>query len=440
MTATIYPGRVMQLDPAGPLVMVPQLGQGVLWGPLADMSTPPLAVGEQVAVANLGASRDQLLILGRIRGRVPELEEIPGLDARLDSLDAEQDVQDARATAIEGVNTTQHNRLTSVEGRATNLEGRAGSLEGRATATEALGVAQTSRLDGIDTLNITQNNRLTATEGVASGAAAGLTTLRGDTAGKVTTKGDLLIATASGVLARRAAPADGMLLVPDSTSPDGWAAKDVLGMPKALTGATAATRYVGATTSGAPTTGAFLAGDFVLARDTGDTWICTAAGTPGTWTSPTARERFARTTAPAPFTSQTYANIPGLAFGVEAGAEYTLDGLLVYNALAAADIKFDLTGPAMTYFNVTMFGVATTMTATDATTTQGAVEAYSQGSPGNGGRGLGGNGNVNMAAQPKGSFMPSAAGTIQLQGAQLTANATASTLARGSFLRLVRIA
>lgn len=50
-----------------------------------------------------------------------------------------------------------------------------------------------------------------------------------------------------------------------------------------LTGATAASRYVGATTSGAPTSGTFAVGDFVVDQ-TGKVWICTAAGTPGTWT------------------------------------------------------------------------------------------------------------------------------------------------------------
>lgn len=49
-----------------------------------------------------------------------------------------------------------------------------------------------------------------------------------------------------------------------------------------LTGATAASRYVGATVTGAPTTGAFLKGDFIVAQD-GAAWICTAAGSPGTW-------------------------------------------------------------------------------------------------------------------------------------------------------------
>ena len=50
-----------------------------------------------------------------------------------------------------------------------------------------------------------------------------------------------------------------------------------------LTGATAASRYVGATASGAPTTGTFSVGDFVIDQ-TGKLWICTAGGSPGTWT------------------------------------------------------------------------------------------------------------------------------------------------------------
>jgi len=49
-----------------------------------------------------------------------------------------------------------------------------------------------------------------------------------------------------------------------------------------ITGATGVTRYVGGTATGAPTTGTFAVGDFVIARD-GAIWICTTAGTPGTW-------------------------------------------------------------------------------------------------------------------------------------------------------------
>ena len=49
-----------------------------------------------------------------------------------------------------------------------------------------------------------------------------------------------------------------------------------------LTGAAAVSRWAGATASGAPTSGTFYAGDFVIDQS-GKTWICTAGGTPGTW-------------------------------------------------------------------------------------------------------------------------------------------------------------
>jgi hypothetical protein len=49
-----------------------------------------------------------------------------------------------------------------------------------------------------------------------------------------------------------------------------------------ITGATAASRYVGATISGAPVSGTFNSGDFIVDR-TGTMWICTLTGSPGTW-------------------------------------------------------------------------------------------------------------------------------------------------------------
>jgi hypothetical protein len=51
-----------------------------------------------------------------------------------------------------------------------------------------------------------------------------------------------------------------------------------------LPGSTAAMRWVGATTTGAPTTGTHLVGDLAASQD-GYIWECTAAGTPGTWAS-----------------------------------------------------------------------------------------------------------------------------------------------------------
>lgn len=52
--------------------------------------------------------------------------------------------------------------------------------------------------------------------------------------------------------------------------------------PSGLTGAVQASRYVGATTSGAPVTGTFAVGDFIVDRS-GKLWVCTVAGTSGTW-------------------------------------------------------------------------------------------------------------------------------------------------------------
>ena len=46
--------------------------------------------------------------------------------------------------------------------------------------------------------------------------------------------------------------------------------------------ATTATRYVGGTANGAPTSGTFSVGDFIIDQ-TGKIWVCTTAGTPGTW-------------------------------------------------------------------------------------------------------------------------------------------------------------
>jgi len=61
--------------------------------------------------------------------------------------------------------------------------------------------------------------------------------------------------------------------------------------PTGLTGAVAASRYVGATASGAPASGTFAVGDWVIDQ-TGAIRICTVAGTPGTWVAPAGPAQF----------------------------------------------------------------------------------------------------------------------------------------------------
>lgn len=50
-----------------------------------------------------------------------------------------------------------------------------------------------------------------------------------------------------------------------------------------MTGATAASGYVGGSTGGAPTSGTFGVGDFISDSGNSTFWICTVAGSPGTW-------------------------------------------------------------------------------------------------------------------------------------------------------------
>lgn len=52
--------------------------------------------------------------------------------------------------------------------------------------------------------------------------------------------------------------------------------------PTGLTGAVQAARFAGATASGAPVSGTFATGDFIVDQ-TGIIWLCTSAGSPGTW-------------------------------------------------------------------------------------------------------------------------------------------------------------
>jgi hypothetical protein len=69
----------------------------------------------------------------------------------------------------------------------------------------------------------------------------------------------------------------------DKTTP----AVSTMYAPTGLTGATTLTRYVGGTAGGPPTSGTFLAGDYVI-DNSGNIWVCTTGGTSGTWAAITA--------------------------------------------------------------------------------------------------------------------------------------------------------
>ncbi len=82
---------------------------------------------------------------------------------------------------------------------------------------------------------------------------------------------------------------DGNLVFLDSTNQPAPSSNSIVSgtavAVSGLTGSVVATRYVGGTADVAPTTGAHLLGDWVVSS-TGRMWVCTVAGTPGTWVEP----------------------------------------------------------------------------------------------------------------------------------------------------------
>lgn len=116
----------------------------------------------------------------------------------------------------------------------------------------------------------------------------------------------------------------------------------------ALTGAIAASRYVGGTASGAPASGTFLVGDFVIDQ-TGGIYICTVAGTPGTWvkSGSSVSTVFGRTGAVVATNGDYYGVVASALTGATAASRYvgaTASGAPVSGTFAAGDYVIDQTG------------------------------------------------------------------------------------------------
>lgn len=105
--------------------------------------------------------------------------------------------------------------------------------------------------------------------------------VRDSLADPTTTRGDILRRDSS-VLTRLAIGTAGTFLGSNGTDPS-WGNTAAHYAASGLTGATGPSRYVGGTTGGSPVTGTFAVGDFVIDH-AGKFWVCTGAGTPGTWT------------------------------------------------------------------------------------------------------------------------------------------------------------
>ena len=113
------------------------------------------------------------------------------------------------------------------------------------------------------------------------------------------------------------------------------------------TGAVAVSRYAGATASGAPITGTFAKGDWVIGQD-GALWICTDAGNPGIWVSAAVAAAGVALLAGATFTGSV--TVPAIAAsmpGATAASRYagaTASGAPVSGTFANGDFVIDQTG------------------------------------------------------------------------------------------------
>jgi hypothetical protein len=117
----------------------------------------------------------------------------------------------------------------------------------------------------------------------------------------------------------------------------------------ALTGATQTSRYVGATVSGAPAAGTFNVGDFVIDQ-AGGAWVCSVAGTPGTW-GPAVAAGSVQNVHIAPGASIAASKIQG-------GTAATSGGLfLLSTTTLASNGLIDVTGISQAYSDLVIVGI-----------------------------------------------------------------------------------
>lgn len=133
---------VLDVGANGVTVEIPTLAPNAAWGPIPTC-VPHLATDEAVLVAQIGTSRDTLVVIGRVPGRSPTISEINNLYATITALqNADTSIQTAAATLASRVTTAENNittntgALTSQATRLTTAEGTIASQGTRLTTAE----------------------------------------------------------------------------------------------------------------------------------------------------------------------------------------------------------------------------------------------------------------------------------------------------------------
>jgi hypothetical protein len=133
------------------------------WGPVPSC-VAGLQAGDKVVLAATGVSRDNLIIVGTIDPRYPDISDIPGLQAALDAAATDADLA-ALAATIDARDDGQDATLTSLGTRLTTAEGTLLSHGTRLTTAEGNITSHDTRLTSVEGVNTTQNTRLTTAEG-----------------------------------------------------------------------------------------------------------------------------------------------------------------------------------------------------------------------------------------------------------------------------------
>lgn len=199
-----------------------------------------------------------------------------------------------------------------------------------------------------------------------------------------------------------------------------------------MTGAQTQSRYVGAVSGAAPTTGTFEVGDFVLDVSNLTWWICTTAGTPGTWSN----FNYLRTDSGAP-NPQTVANAVTFSSGAQFNNMLTVGGVGVDVATNLADTYLQQSGVATSTANsqsYTLYFQASYWNGTAAATYQHTMAEHPDGSCQiNSGAGNifsfnQGGGVQEVANQPTSGPLGVAAVVAQAQGVNVTGTAAVTIL------------
>lgn len=132
--------------------------------------------------------------------------------------------------------------------------------------------------------------------------------------------------------------------------------------------------------------------------------------------------------------SATLVNGNGLVVPVEASAQYAVEAFLVYNTATVPGLKIGWTVPAGATGNWSTGGVVQSANSRIGSADMGVV-------PFNTALSVTGDGSLGVSCKPAGTLTVSTtAGSLQLQVAQATANATNTVVQIGSWLKVTRVA